>query len=232
MVPFHTPTVAKVLTIVGLSLFLLMHLEKMKNHWHTHVREDTKFVQDRDRCSEIEDGIITYSNCSKSINNTGNYSFWLETAAGIQWKSLQASSGPWLPQQRSVWRLISLCLRTGLPHTVYHGQTHTAPAVRAIVSTGFLCTLSPAKVAHLCKTHRPCSLHLCTMNCTYQGLDHENSSLTETNKELVHTNAVLFLESLEHGVQEDKGASSPHPCTAVHQKRNTTVLVVSLLDSP
>jgi hypothetical protein len=70
------------------------------------------------------------------------------------------------------------------------------------------------------------------MNCTYQSLDHEYSSLAETNKELIHVDAVLFLDLLQHGVQEDKSASSPDPCTAVHQKRNTAVLVVGLLDSP
>ena len=71
MVPFHTQTVVKVLMIDGLSLFLLMCLQKMQCQIvDTHVGEDAKFGRDMDRCSEIENGTIPYSKCSKSINDS------------------------------------------------------------------------------------------------------------------------------------------------------------------
>ena len=66
----------------------------------------------------------------------------------------------------------------------------------------------------------------------YQCLDHEYSLPPETHEELVHVDSLLGLDPLQHGVQEDEGASAAHPRTAVHQKRNALVFVVGLLNSP
>jgi len=37
-------------------------------------------------------------------------------------------------------------------------------------------------------------------------------------EELVDAESALFLHLLHHHIQEDEGASSPDPCTAVHQQ--------------
>ena len=65
----------------------------------------------------------------------------------------------------------------------------------------------------------------------YQCLDHEHPLLAETNEELIHVDRLLCLDPLQHGVQEDEGASATHPRTAVHQEGNALVFVVGLLYS-
>ena len=66
----------------------------------------------------------------------------------------------------------------------------------------------------------------------YQCLDHEHSLLPEAHQELIHIDCLLCLDPLQHGVQEDEGASATHPCTAVDQKGNPLLFVVGLLHSP
>ena len=54
MLPFHTPTVVKVFSIVGLSIFPLMCLQKNAKSLTPLLRWDAKFGRDTDRCSEKE----------------------------------------------------------------------------------------------------------------------------------------------------------------------------------
>ena len=42
----------------------------MRNGWHPYLGGTAKFGRDRDRCSEIADVTIPYSNCSKSIKDS------------------------------------------------------------------------------------------------------------------------------------------------------------------
>ena len=65
MILFHTPTVVKVLRIVGLSLFPFLCLQQMQNSRHPYLGGTAKFGRDRNMCSEIEDFSIPYSNCSQ-----------------------------------------------------------------------------------------------------------------------------------------------------------------------
>ena len=75
MLPFHTPTVVKVLRIVGLSLFPLLCLQQMRNRSHPYLGGTAKFGRDWDRFSEMEDVTIPYSNCSQSIKDSWFVSF-------------------------------------------------------------------------------------------------------------------------------------------------------------
>ena len=63
MVPFHTPTVVSIKDTWFVS-FSTHALAKSLTH------SGHEIWRDRDRCYEIENGTIPYSNCSKNIKDT------------------------------------------------------------------------------------------------------------------------------------------------------------------
>ncbi len=67
---------------------------------------------------------------------------------------------------------------------------------------------------------------------SYQCLHHENSPLSHVSYKLIHIHCLISLDPLEHGVQCDEGACTPHPCTAVDKQGPSQVLVVTFLNSP
>ena len=67
----------------------------------------------------------------------------------------------------------------------------------------------------------------------YQCLHHLHALGAHGVDELVDTESALFLHLLHHHIQEDEGASSANPCTAVHQQRlvqGSRVLLTDIAD--
>ena len=58
-----------------------------------------------------------------------------------------------------------------------------------------------------------------TLPQAHQCLHHLHALRAHGADELVDTESALFCHLLHHHIQEDEGASSADPCTAVHQQR-------------